>query len=137
MDVIRRGSMVDATVVPDGNIMDVLPLETHLQVVVLHDELHEPVEEMPGFLIAQPVDALDVVPDSEHRLPSCDRVRANNRVDRLEDLAHVFGCATCSTPELKVVLLCRLVEAGLGVEGRQSVEEVSQRRRDAIVELVA
>lgn len=62
-DIVGRGSVVHAPVIPDGNIVGVLPLEAHLQVVVLDNELDEPVKEMLALLVGQAVDALAVVAD--------------------------------------------------------------------------
>lgn len=62
-DIVGSGSVVHAPVVPDGDIVGVLPLEAHLQVVVLDNELGKPVEEVLALLLGQAVDALAVVAD--------------------------------------------------------------------------
>lgn len=44
-EVVGRGGVVDAAVVPDGEVVGALPAVPHLQVVVLHDQPHEPIQE--------------------------------------------------------------------------------------------
>ena len=52
-----------------------------LQIVVFDDQTHKPIQQSPAFLLRQPVDALDMMPHSEDRLPARDRVRANDGMD--------------------------------------------------------
>lgn len=129
--------MVHRPVVPDGQIVDILPPVADLQVVVLDDELDEPVEEVLRLGLAQPVDLLDVVAHGEDALPARHGVRADDGVDRLEELAHVLGGAPLGAVQLEAVALSRLVEARLGVGCREGVEEALQGLRDAVVDLVA
>lgn len=137
VEVIRGRGMVHAAIIPDGQVVRVLPAEADLEVVVLDDELHEPVEEVPRLRLGQPVDALDVVADGEHALPPRHRVRADYRVDRFQHLAYVLGRPARRRVYLEVVPVGRLVEGGLCVVRGQCVQEAPQRLRDAVVELVA
>lgn len=136
-DVVGGGSMVHAPVIPDGDVIGVLPLVAHLQVVVLDNELHEPVEEVLALLLAQAVDALAVVTDGIDGLPAGDGVGADDGVDGLEDLAHVLRSAALAAVHAEAVTLGRLVEERLRVIRSQGVEEGAQGGRDALVELVA
>ena len=129
--------MVHAPVIPNSDIVGVLPLEAHLEVVVLDNKLSKPVEEMLALLLGQPIDALTVVADSIHRFPARDGVGTDDRVDGLEGLADVLGRATLATIYAEAVALGCLVEERLGVVGGQCVEEGAQRGRDAVVQLVA
>lgn len=129
--------MVDAPVVPDGQVVGIAPPEPHLQVVVLLDELHEPAEDALALLVRQPVDALHVVAHAKHRLPPRHRVRADQRVRRLEGCADVLGGPARRGVDGEAVARGRVGEARLGVVRCQGVEEGPQGRGDAVVELVA
>lgn len=52
-----------------------------LQIVVFDNQIHKPIQQSPALLLRQPVDTLDMMPDSEDGLPACDRVRANDGMD--------------------------------------------------------
>ncbi len=129
--------MVNGAVVPDGEIIDVLPAVADLKVVVLDNELGEPVEEVLGFSLAEAVDLSNVVANSEDTLPAGDRVGADDGVDGLKELADVLGGTTLSTVNLKAVAVSSLVEAGLGICGGQGVKEALDGLGDAVVDLVA
>ena len=129
--------MIDAAIVPDGHVVGLLPPEPDLQVMVLDDQLHEPVQKMLGFLIRQAMDPFHVVADGKDGFPARHRVSANNRMDRLEDLADVLGGAARGRVDGEVVALGGVAEQWLGVVGCQGVEELAEGRRDAVVEFVA
>ncbi len=129
--------MVHTPVIPDRDIIHRLPPQAHLEVVVLDNQLREPVQEVLALLLGQAVDALDVVADGKDRLPARDRVRADHGVDRLEHLADVLRRAALLGVDGEAVALGRVVEGRLGGVGRQSVEEAAEGDRDAVVELVA
>jgi hypothetical protein len=129
--------MVHRPVVPDSQVIHVLPAVPHLQVVVLDDKLHEPAQEVRRLLIAEAVDLLHVVADGEDGLPAGDGVRADDGVDGLEKLADVLGGAAFGRVDAEAVAVGGLVEAGLGVGGCEGVEEGSEGGRDAVVDLVA
>lgn len=48
--VVGGSRVVDATVVPYGEVVLILPAQADLEVVVLDDELDEPVEEVSGLV---------------------------------------------------------------------------------------
>lgn len=113
--------MVDGAVVPDGEVVDVLPAVAHLQVVVLDDQGDEPVQEALGLVVREPFDPLHVRAYREHALPARHRVRADNRVVRLQRLAHVLRSAPRPGEDLEpVVCRCR-VEGWLCAVRRQAL----------------
>jgi hypothetical protein len=125
--------VVDAAVVPDGcenvsstasppteavsltKIVWILPLESDLQIMVLHNQRLEPLERVLALAVAQPIDLLDVVANGEDGLPSSHRVGADDWVNGLEDVAHVLGRTPLLAVELKAVLLGRGGETWLRV----------------------
>ena len=66
--IIIRGSMVHAAIIPDRNVVRVDPSMPNLQVMVLHDELQEPVHQMPTLILGDFVDALRVSSNGEDAL---------------------------------------------------------------------
>lgn len=62
-------------------IVGVPPLMPDLQIMVIDDQTHKPIQQSPALLLRQPDDALDMMPHCEDGLPACDRVRANNGMD--------------------------------------------------------
>lgn len=89
--------------------------------MVLDNELDKPPQEVLGLVVRQPVDALHVVAHGEDGLPAGYGVRADNRVDRLEGVAHVLGGAARLGEELEIVALRGIVESRLGVVRCQGV----------------
>ena len=128
--------MIDGSVIPDGQVVDMLPLEADLEVVVLHNQLDKPVEEVLALLVREAVDALDVVADGEHGLPPRYWVGSNEGVNGLENLADVLGSAAGGRVDGEVVALGGVVEERLSVVSSKSVEELPQLGGDAIVELI-
>lgn len=68
-----------ASVIPDGDVVLILPAEANLQIVVLNKEFQEPIEQTFGFSTSDAVDVADVRADGEDGLPSCDGVGACRR----------------------------------------------------------
>lgn len=135
-DVVWRSRVIDTTIIPNGEIVDVVPTVTDLQVMILHNQADEPVQEVLGLVVGQPVDVLDVVAHGEHGLPARHGVGAHYRVDGFEYVADVLGGSSGRREELEVVLLGGCVEVWLGVVCRERVEEAPECGRDAVVELV-
>ena len=70
---IIKGSRVEhAPVIPDGQVVGVLPPEPDLEVVVVRDELDEPAQQIVAFGLTQAVDPLGVVTNGEDGLPTGD-----------------------------------------------------------------
>lgn len=107
--------MIHASIIPNRQVIHILPTKPDLKIMVLNDELDEPIEEPLALGLGEPVDALHVVADGEHALPPRYGVRADHRVDGLEDLASVLGRAARRRVDLEVVPLGGFVEGGLRV----------------------
>lgn len=129
--------MVNTTIIPDGKIIDVGPSVADLQVMILHNQADEPVQEVLGLVFREAVNVLDVVAHGEDRLPAGHGVGAHDGVDSLKYFSDVLGSSTRRSEEFEVVLLGCCVEVWLGVVGRESVEETPEGWRDAVVELIA
>ena len=107
--------MIHTPVIPDGEIILVLPSVSDLQVVVIDEQSHEPVEQRLTLQLSHVVDLPDVVSDGENALPAGDGVGADHGVDGLEKLADVLGCAALTAVEVEAVLVGGLVEARLHI----------------------
>jgi hypothetical protein len=119
------------------NVVGVLPLEPHLQVVVLVHELQEPVEQVLGLEVGDAVDVANVPANGEHALPPGHGVGANDRVHGLELATNVLGRATLLFVDAKAGVLGDLVEVRLREGRRQGLEELLERLADLVVDLVA
>lgn len=95
--------MIYAAIIPDRQVVRLLPAQPYLEIMILHDQLHKPIQKAARFFFRQPVDVLDVVADGEHGLPTGDGVRADDRVHGLEDVADVLGGAAGGGVHLEVV----------------------------------
>lgn len=129
--------MVHAPIIPNRHIIHPLPLEPDLQVMILHNQLAKPPQEMLALVLGQPVDPLHVVAHGKHRLPPRDRVGADDGVHGLEHLADVLRRAARRRVHGEVVALGGGREERLRVVRGERVEEGAQRRGDAVVQLVA
>jgi hypothetical protein len=96
-------------------IVRIPPLMPNLQIMVIDDQTHKPIQQSPALLLRQPDDALDMMPHCEDGLPACDRVRANDGMDGAELRADVLGGAARRCVQLEAVGVSGFVEAGLGV----------------------
>lgn len=125
--------MVHTPVIPDREIVGVLPPVTDLQIVVIDEQSHEPGQQRLALELGDVVHLGHVLADGEHGLPAGDRVGANDGVDGLEQLADVLGGAARLGEELEAVAGGGLVEAWLRVGGGQGLEEALVWLRDAVV----
>lgn len=110
--------MIRASIIPDGHVVHVLPPVAQLQVVVLADELHEPLQEVLRLGLVEAVDHLHVVADGVHALPARHRVRADDGVHGLEHLADVLGRAPRAFVHSVSALLSWFGERGTRAVGR-------------------
>jgi hypothetical protein len=133
LEVIRSSSVVHTPVIPDGEIVRVLPPVTDLQIVVIDEQSHEPCEKSLALELAHVVHLAYVLADGKDGLPARDGVGADDGVDGLEELADVLGGAAGLGVELEAVPLGGLVEAGLCVGGGQGLEEFLVWFGDAVV----
>lgn len=49
-DIVWRSRVIDAAIVPDGEIIDIVPSVTDLQVVILDNQADEPIQEILGLV---------------------------------------------------------------------------------------
>jgi hypothetical protein len=96
----------------------------NLQVVVIDNEAQEPFEQRLGFQFGQSIDVLYMVADGEDRLPACNGVGPDYRMDGFEDFTNILGCAAGLRVDFKPVLGGSFVEFGLRVGGGQRFEEL-------------
>lgn len=104
--------------------------------MVLNNEIHEPVKKMSTFFFSDPVDLLDVGSNGENTLPPSDWVRANHRMFSPQFITHILGGAARTRVDLEAIVLGDLVEARLGIGGRETLEELLVWLREAVVDLV-
>ena len=79
--IIRRRSMVNTPVIPNRYVIRILPAMSDLQIMILHDQPHEPLEQRLRFQRRHVIDVLHVLADCEDGFPACDRVCADHRVN--------------------------------------------------------
>jgi hypothetical protein len=109
---------------------------SHLQIMILRNQLYKPVQRRATFFFSEPVDVLHVVADGENGFPACDGIRTDYGVLGGEVCAGIFGGAAGRAVEGKVVGGGRGVEFGLGVGGGEGFEELLVGRGEAVVEFV-
>lgn len=135
--MVRRRGMIGAAIVPDSHVVDVLPAQPDVQVVVLDHQVDEALEEVVALVPGEAVDARDVVADGEDRVPPGDGVGPDHGVRRLEDDADVLGGPARPGEHGQVVGRGGLREVGVGAVRGEGAQEGAQRRRDAVVQLVS
>lgn len=116
--------MERAAVVPDGDVVDVLPSEPDLQVVVINAQLVEPIKHVLALFSGQAVDMANVRTDGVYRLPARHRVRADDGMDGLEDGPDVFWSAARLVVELEAASLSGGIEVRLTECAGQVVDEL-------------
>lgn len=88
---MENASEVDSSPRVLTDVVLALPFEADLKIVVLVDQVLEPLEKMSALLACQPVDILGESTEGEDALPASDWVRANHRVHGLQVIAYVLG----------------------------------------------
>jgi hypothetical protein len=126
--VVERRSVVHASVVPDGQIILVLPSLADMQIVVLNNQLDEPFQCMLAFLLGQAVDLLHVMANSKDRFPACDGIRSDHGMLRSQFATHVLRSTARLVVQVESVFLCGEIETRLRVCGREAFEEFLVRR---------
>lgn len=118
--ITRQTSTCQSFTIQPTNVVGVLPLEPHLQVMVLVHQFQEPVEERLAFMLCQSVDVLDMSPNRKDALPPRHWVRSYHWVNRLEFLSHVLRRSSFLVVQLKSSLFGHVVERRLCKCGTQS-----------------
>lgn len=116
--------MIDAAIVPNREIIRVLPPVAHLQIVILDNELDKPIKRALTLLLGQLVDLLHVVSNTEYRLPAGHRVGPDNWMDGLQSRPDILWSTSRLVVQLKVICLRSSVEVRLRVRSRELIEEL-------------
>lgn len=109
-------------------IIRVLPTVAHLQVMILHDQVYEPVGEIFALLIAQSVDSLHMSANSEDTLPSCNRIGADYWVLSTQIFSDILRGTARALKNLEAVIFCELIELRLREGCIQPFQEFLVRR---------
>ena len=109
--------MIDTPVIPNCHVIRILPAMSNLQIMIIHNQLHEPFEESFRFQGRHVVDLLNMFANCEDRFPACDGVSTDDGVDGGQFFADVVGGATRGEVEFEVVVLGSLTEFGLRAGG--------------------
>jgi hypothetical protein len=72
--------MIYTSIIPDRQVVLILPPVPDLQVMIFGDQSHKPIQRSFAFVLGQAVDMLHMVPNSEDRLPACNGVGADHGV---------------------------------------------------------
>ena len=113
--IIRRRRVINTPVVPNRYIIRILPAMSNLQVVIFHNQLHEPFQQRFRFQGRHFIDVLHVAADCEDGFPPCDRVSANDGMDGGEFFANVVGGAARVGVEFEVTSFSSLIKLRLRV----------------------
>lgn len=105
--------------------------------MVLRHQAHKPVEQVSTLVLGKIIDPLDVVADREDTLPPSHRVRAHNRMDGQQLIAHILRCTAGTGVYGEFVLVSNRVEKWLCVGCCEAVEEGLVGLGDSVVDFVA
>jgi hypothetical protein len=114
-----------------------LPLESNLQIVVLVDQVYEPIKQVLALFGCEAVDMLHMSAHGEDTLPAGDRVGANDGVNSLELNPNILRSAAGFLIELKTSSLRGLVEAWLGKCSCEGLQELLVRLADPVIDLIS
>lgn len=128
--------MINTSIIPNREIVRILPPMPDLQIMVLDNQLNEPVQGPLALFLGQSIDLLDVVSYSKYRFPASDWVGANHGMDSLQVCADVLGSTAGFGVELKTVLFGAETEAGLCVGGCEAFEELLVWLGETIVKFI-
>ena len=76
--------MERASIVPDGNVVYVVPVESDLQIMIILEKFLKPLQSHTALLFGQAVDELAVLADWVETLPAGDRICPDDRMGSLE-----------------------------------------------------
>lgn len=113
--IIWRRSVINTPVVPNRYIIRILPAVSDLQVVIFHNQLHEPFQQRFRFQGCHVIDVLHVGADCEDGFPPGNRISANDGMDGGEIFANVVGGAAGVGVEFEVICFGRLIKLRLRV----------------------
>lgn len=76
--------MICTAIVPDGDVIDVFPAVPYLEVMIFHQQSHEPIFQRFTLVWCDPIDVLEVMSYGIEGSPACDRIGPHHRVDGFE-----------------------------------------------------
>lgn len=115
--------MIHTPVIPNRQIIRILPSVSYLEIMIIGHQSDKPLKQMLALSLCHVIHLLNMVPESEDRLPPSNRVCAHNGMDGLEDFSNVFGCPTRFGVDLESILLGGGIEARLGIGGREGLKK--------------
>lgn len=115
----------------------VLPPMAHLEVVVVDNQPHKPLEEMLTLSVRKTVDALDMVAESKYTFPAGDWVSPDNWMGGSELSPNIFRSAAWTLVKLKTVFFGASNEPGLSIGGSQSIKKLLVRLRYPIINFIS
>lgn len=130
--------MEHRTIVPNRNII-LIPLEAHLQIMVIGDELQEISLQDIALAIRDIIDVArgDLSAGRKDALPARYRIGTNDRVHSLEVGTGVFGGAAVFVDQLDAVLVADVDKVGLVVGGGEGLGDFLESGGEAVVGLIA
>lgn len=87
----------------------------HLQIVVIDNQPHKPVQELFALSLRQAIDMLNMMANCKHGFPPRHWIGADDGVLCDELFAHVLGRASFPAVEFEAVLISGLVELWLRI----------------------
>lgn len=128
--------MIHTSIIPNREIIRILPPMTDLQIMVLDNQLNEPVQGPLTLFLGQPVDMLDVVSNAKYRFPASYWVGADHGMHSLQVCANILGSAAGFGIQLETVLFSAEAEAGLRIGSCETFEKLLIWLGETIVEFV-
>ena len=125
--------MEGASIVPNGNVVNILPLEPNLKVMVIFEQLLKPLQEHGALLLGHTVDELSVLANRIQAFPARDWICTDDWMDGSELSADVFSSSTWLFVELEITALRRFNEVWAPKGACESFQKLLNGRRDAIV----
>lgn len=124
-------------IIPNRNIILTLPLEPDLQIMIIHQQLSKPLQQILAFVAREAVDVGNVCADGEDAAPARHGVGADDGVHGFEHRARVEGRAARLVVELETAALGGFVEVGLREGAGELRDEGLPEGGEAVVDFVA
>ena len=119
------------------DIISILPLMPHLQIMILNNELQKRFQQRRTLLRFEPIDLLRVDADGIDGLPARDGIGADDGGNGREVGADILGGAAGAFEEGEAAFRGDGVELGLGKGAGEGLVELLVGFRDAVVDVVA
>ena len=129
--------MEGTPIVPNRHVVDILPADAGLQIMIVFQQRLEPAQQQSAFFRRHPVDVVDVLSHRVQTLPARHRVGADHRVHGAEHAAYVLGGAARLVVDFDACPCSGVVEVGSREGTGQAVEHLLEGWGDAVVEFVA